>query len=66
MSDEPDAQLAARIADILGWMPRSWRRAHGGYTPTARYAVADDRQSAFVKVATTTVTVDMLHRENAV
>jgi hypothetical protein len=66
MPDEPEPQLAARIADVLGWMPRRWRRAHGGYTPTARYIVADDRQSAFVKVATTPVTVDMLHREIAV
>lgn len=66
MSDEPDPQLATRVADLLGWMPRRWRRARGGYTPTARYAIADDRQSAFVKIATTPVTVDMLHREIAV
>lgn len=66
MPDVPDPQLAARIAEILGWKPRSWRRAHGGYTPTARYVVTGDSASAFVKIATTPVTVDMLHREIAV
>jgi hypothetical protein len=64
--DEPEPQLAARIANLLGWTPRRWRRAHGGYTPTARFVVIGETDSAFVKVATTSVTVEMLHREIAV
>jgi phosphotransferase family enzyme len=66
MSDEPEPQLAARIADMLGWTPRRWRRVHGGYTPTARFVAIGDSDSAFVKVATAPITVDMLHREIAV
>jgi Phosphotransferase enzyme family len=66
MPDEPEPQLASRIADMLGWAPRHWRRARGGYTPSARFVAIGDSGSAFVKVATTPVTVDMLHREIAV
>lgn len=51
---------------MLGWVPKSWRRVHAGYTPTARFVVAGERGSVFAKVATTPVTVDMLHREIAV
>jgi len=61
----PGRDIAERVAAILGWMPRNWRAVSGGYTPTARYAVSDGVHSAFVKVATTPVTVGMLHHEIA-
>jgi len=63
MSDVPEPGVIARIAHMLGWVPEIWRRVHGGYTPTARFVAAGKRGSVFVKVATTPVTVDMLHRE---
>lgn len=61
----PDAATAARIARILGWAPDRYRRVRGGYTPTARYLASGSGGSAFVKVATTPLTVGMLHREIA-
>lgn len=65
MTQEPAPDIAERIAGILGWRPRDWRTVTGGYTPTARYVATGDHDSVFVKVATTPVTVDMLHREIA-
>jgi hypothetical protein len=65
MDAAPDPDVIDRIARILGWTPRVWRRATGGYTPTARYVVSDGDISAFAKIATTPVTVGMLHREIA-
>lgn len=65
MADTPEPPLVARVADLLGWRPERWRRVYGGYTPTARFVAAGDSKAAFVKVATTPVTVGMLHREIA-
>lgn len=59
----PAPDIVARVVRLLGWAPETWRPVHGGYTPTARYAVADDNRSAFVKVATTPVTVSQINRE---
>lgn len=53
----------ARAEAVLGWRPASWRPAHGGYTPAARFVVADGDRRAFVKVATNPTTADMLRRE---
>jgi len=53
----------ARAEAVLGWRPTSWRPVHGGYTPAARYVVADGAHRAFVKVATNRTTVNMLRRE---
>ena len=53
----------ARAEAVLGWRPASWRPVHGGYTPAARFVVADGDRRAFVKVATNSTTADMLRRE---
>ena len=64
-ADAPDGELQDRVERILGWRPRSWRRVRGGYTPAARYLVQSGAQSAFVKMATTPTTADMLRGELA-
>lgn len=66
MDAAPAHDVIARVTGILGWPPESWRRVGGGYTPAARYVAGGSHGSVFVKVATTPVTVDMLHREIAV
>lgn len=60
---QPAPDIVARVERLLGWRPESWRPVYGGYTPTARYAVSDDRRTGFVKVATTPVTVEQINRE---
>ncbi len=65
MTDEPDPQLADRIAGVIGWRPRSWTRVHGGYTPAARFVARRGDATCFVKIATTRVTRAMLRRELA-
>jgi hypothetical protein len=65
MATMPEPAIAERVASLLGWRPQRWRPVSGGYTPTARYAVSDGTRSAFVKIATTPITVEMLHREIA-
>ncbi|HUO13005.1 MAG TPA: aminoglycoside phosphotransferase family protein [Caulobacteraceae bacterium] len=63
MSEEPDPELAERVGHLLGWTPTAWSRVHGGYTPAARYLVRRGDEAAFVKIATTAVTANMLRRE---
>jgi len=63
--DEPDGELQDRVERILGWRPTSWRRVRGGYTPAARYLAARGALSAFVKIATTPITAEMLRGELA-
>lgn len=65
MAAQPDPRDKDRVAALLGWVPETWRPVAGGYTPTARYAVAAGRRSAFVKIATTPVTARMIEREIA-
>lgn len=60
---QPAPDIVARVERLLGWRPQSWRPVHGGYTPTARYAVSDGHRTGFVKVATTPVTVEQINRE---
>ena len=60
---QPAPDIVARVERLLGWRPQSWRPVYGGYTPTARCAVSDDRRTGFVKVATTPVTVEQINRE---
>ncbi len=59
----PAPDIVARVERLLGWTPETWRPVHGGYTPTARYAVAAGNRTGFVKVATTPVTVQQINRE---
>ncbi len=59
----PEPHVVARVEKLLGWSPDTWRPVHGGYTPTARYAVADDRRTGFVKISTTPVTAGQINRE---
>lgn len=61
----PGADIVARVERLLGWAPESWRPVHGGYTPTARYAVAAGTRTGFVKIATTEVTAQQINREIA-
>jgi hypothetical protein len=63
MAEAPDAELAAQVAQLLGWAPTSWTRVQGGYTPAARYVAANGGDSVFVKIATSAVTAGMLRRE---
>jgi aminoglycoside phosphotransferase (APT) family kinase protein len=63
VSETPDPALAGRVAQILGWTPASWTRVHGGYTAAQRHVVRRGAESAFVKMATTPTTADMLRRE---
>lgn len=59
----PAPEIIARVEHLLGWAPESWRPVQGGYTPTARYAVAAGGRTGFVKVATTEVTAAQINRE---
>jgi hypothetical protein len=59
----PPAAVRSRAAAVLGWMPTTWRRVHGGYTPAARYVCAKGSDGCFLKVATNPVTAAMLRRE---
>lgn len=59
----PAPDIVARVERLLGWAPDTWRPVQGGYTPTARYAVANARRTGFVKVATTPVTAAQINRE---
>lgn len=61
----PAPDIAARVERLLGWSPESWRPVQGGYTPTARYAVAAGSRTGFVKVATTPMTAWQINREIA-
>lgn len=51
------------IRRISGWTPESFRVVRGGYTPAARYLVRNGKQQAFVKIATTLHTANLLRRE---
>ncbi len=59
----PTPEVVARVEHLLGWTPDTWRPVHGGYTPTARYAIASGTRTAFVKVSTTPVTAAQINRE---
>jgi hypothetical protein len=59
----PAPDIVARVERLLGWSPETWRPVHGGYTPTARYAVAAGRRSGFAKIATTPITAWQINRE---
>lgn len=59
----PAPDIVARVERLLGWTPESWRPVHGGYTPTARYAVANGIRTGFVKIATTEMTAWQINRE---
>src|SRR6185312_11114313 len=63
--DKLDPRLLDKTTRLLGWRPSQWREVVGGYTPSRRFVVADGVRRAFVKVATTPVTVGMLRRELA-
>jgi thiamine kinase-like enzyme len=63
MAIGPAPDIVARVQRLLGWSPDSWRPVQGGYTPTARYLVANGRRTGFVKVATTPVTAKQINRE---
>lgn len=56
-------EIVARVERLLGWAPDIWRPVQGGYTPTARYALAGGRRTAFVKIATTETTAAQINRE---
>lgn len=60
---QPAPDIVARVKGLLGWAPETWRPVQGGYTPTARYAVANGARTAFVKVSTTPVTAAQISRE---
>ena len=59
----PAPDIVARVERLLGWTPESWRPVHGGYTPAARYAVANGDRTGFVKIATTETTAWQINRE---
>jgi len=61
----PAPDIVARVERLLGWTPETWRPVHGGYTPTARYAVSDGKRSGFVKISTTEMTAWQMNREIA-
>lgn len=61
--DRPAPDIVARVERLLGWTPESWRPVHGGYTPAARYAVANGDRTGFVKIATTEMTAWQINRE---
>ncbi|HEY1014029.1 MAG TPA: phosphotransferase [Herpetosiphonaceae bacterium] len=59
----PAPDIVARVETLLGWSPESWRPVQGGYTPSARYAVANGARSGFVKISTTPMTAWQINRE---
>lgn len=59
----PAPEIVARVERLLGWSPETWRPVHGGYTPTARYALASGVRTGFVKIATTQTTAWQINRE---
>ena len=59
----PARDIVERVERLLGWAPETWRPVHGGYTPTARYAVAAGQRTGFVKIATTEMTAWQINRE---
>lgn len=61
----PSPEIVERVVRLLGWAPEIWRPVHGGYTPTARYAVASGNRRGFVKIATSELTARMVNREIA-
>ena len=61
-----DERLLDKAERVLGWRPVAWREVHGGYTPSRRFIVRAGARRAFLKVATTPVTISMLRRELAV
>lgn len=61
----PAPDIVERVTRLLGWTPETWRPVHGGYTPTARYAVASGLRTGFVKIATTEMTAWQINREIA-
>ena len=63
MSEGPSPEIVARVERLLGWAPERWRPVFGGYTPTARYAVAAGGRTGFVKIATTEITAKQINRE---
>ena len=63
MTEGPAPDIAGRVANLLGWTPETWRPVHGGYTPTARYAVAAGNRTGFIKIATTETTAWQIGRE---
>lgn len=63
MSTDLSPEIQVRVEKLLGWTPETWRPVFGGYTPAARYAVADDKRAAFVKIATTETTAWQINRE---
>jgi hypothetical protein len=61
----PATETIDRVAAILGWTPTAWQPIDRGYTPTARYVVRRGNESAFLKIATTPLTVRMMRHEIA-
>lgn len=59
----PTPSQIARIAALLGELPRAWRRVTGGYTPASRWVAQLAARSVFVKIATTPVTARMMDGE---
>jgi thiamine kinase-like enzyme len=55
--------LRSRLADVIGWLPTSFREVEGGYTPAARWIVTGREPRAFVKMATTPQTAQALRAE---
>lgn len=63
--NRPAPDIVARVERLLGWTPETWRPVHGGYTPTARYAIASGQRAGFVKISTTEMTAWQINREIA-
>ncbi len=57
-----EARCASEMTSLT-WSPAVWTEVKGGYTPAIRYAVRSGARRAFVKIATTPLTVTMLRRE---
>ncbi|MEO1734357.1 MAG: aminoglycoside phosphotransferase family protein [Pseudomonadota bacterium] len=59
----PDKSTLARLTDALGVCPTDFEPVTGGYTAAARWRARLGRDRVFIKLATTDVTTDMMHRE---
>ncbi|MEO1549935.1 MAG: aminoglycoside phosphotransferase family protein [Pseudomonadota bacterium] len=59
----PDKAALERLTDALGVCPTDFEPVTGGYTAAARWRARLGRDRVFIKLATTDVTTDMMHRE---
>lgn len=61
--DHPDPETLERLTAELGACPTGFENVAGGYTAAVRWRAHLGKDRIFIKIATTELTADMMHRE---